>query len=292
MPTTFQIGIWSVDTCNQRRGVWLDRTVYEKLGHLREVLMAFQRWRAQRPVQTHPGDEERVKAIFVAPEYFFATPNRDGDRDYYNDSDFGLILRNIPSHMSMLLVPGSIAHRTVATEGLRTEYLGGVDAMGGIAVERYREQISRKRFFIHNTAYAFLNRRSAIRVQKQSNATDGRASGDPEAFVPGWTSNKAYLKVGSGDDRLMFGVEICADASRHGTGYVEVVGTQTVEVKILVSAVLPHADVYHGNYTKMLIHAASEKEHSGVTLPAGRQRAARQQVYLGWDLSFYEVVVP
>lgn len=88
--------------------------------------------------------------------------------------------------------------------------------------EKYTQAVpglkaAKKTGFIRNTAYGFIHARKVLKCSKQGAATDGFRDTDPDIFVPGWSTNKALLKVyaGSGEPRqLRFGIEICADASR------------------------------------------------------------------------------
>lgn len=269
------VAIWSVDTVDQRPGCWLLKNFHAKIGGLRLAVEEFSRARYQ--YNSASFNQPDVSAVFVGPEYLFAGVKNDEyhDRDYASERELKLLKGFVPRPTNTLLVPGSAAYRKRIGpgEGRRTKFIMGLNTLPRHLVEKYKKAIEEKPEFVRNTAYAFLHGQKVMVCHKQSNATDARAETDPEAFVPGFTTNKATFNVphSGGAQPLTFGIEICADATKEGgsTGYVDRTQPGAVDVKILVSAVLPSGSVYTGNVRKCLIHACSDATHSGVQLIGG-----------------------
>lgn len=299
MATTLVVGIWSVDTVSQGRKSWLAKPLYEKLAQLNKALEAFKLIRQAQNNVANPPDQ-LVRAVFAAPEYFFTEANSAGDRDYLSGTWLNWLKVRMPAQPGVLLVPGSIAYKKEATQARRTKYTLGVQALNGHAPHDELANLQKltKTAFIHNVAYGFLGGNKVLKSRKQSAATDGRGANDPEAFVPGWATNKATCNVIStnGARTLSFGIEICADASKeHGarTGYIDLANPNAVNVKILVSAVLPSDSVYTGNYTDCLIHACSDPAHSGVRVKGNVQSVViSQTTQSGFPLDYYSVTIP
>ena len=300
MPTTLIVGIWSVDTVVQRGKAWLSASVDLKLARLNEALTIFHMVRTAQGNTVAPPDQ-LVRAVFVAPEYFFtvAKNNREKDRDYMDGFWFSWLKARIPAPPNVLLVPGSIAYRKTDDGGgvRRAKYDNNVAAVASLAGLLGDIRDVQRTNFIHNVAYGFFRGRKVLKARKQRNATDG--GNDDDAFVPGWATNKAMIQVPdtAGPPRtLSFSIEICADASNHGggTGYDDVVTPGPADVKILVSAVLAAQHVYAGNATRALIHACSDAQHSGITaIGAGvaSTHLNTRQLY-GGPLDCYRLTIP
>jgi hypothetical protein len=304
MPSFF-VAIWSVDTCSQTPGSWLLKDFRAKIGGLKLAVEAFSRARlvhGQGSMGSTPTNT--VRAIFAAPEYLFAGVKDDEfhDRDFVSSSERRLFKDLIPRPVDTLLVPGSVAHRKDMGVGTarRDKYAAGVKTLPPALSDKHLEAINTRSQFVRNTAYAFFHGEKKMACHKQSDATDGRGESDREAFVPGFSSNKVNLPVAPGvgsapAQQLRFGIEICADATkeRGGTGYFDRAGPAAVDVKILVSAVLPSVSVYKDNVTQCIIHACSDASQSGVELINGgfSNLCATQSLKEG-KLDFYQVTLP
>ncbi|MGZ5444824.1 MAG: hypothetical protein ACXW5U_23565 [Thermoanaerobaculia bacterium] len=290
MASTLHVALWSVNTTDQNPGSWLRKPMRDKLSALTLAVSAFFRFRLANGnvATTYEGDA--IRAIFVAPEYFLAETKDQvyGDRDYVDEMTARAFAHLIPGPINTLLVPGSIGVRKKATSKRLAKYLSAVPSL----------KVKEKTGFIRNTAYGFIHSRKVLKCSKQGNATDGRSETDPDVFVPGWSTNKALLNVhdSGGPRQLRFAVEICADASavRSGTpGYVDTTDTAGVDVKILVSAVLESQHVYHGNYTRALVHACSDPAQSGVVVKGNNTTAhVQRQAFMGHQLDFYSLTLP
>ncbi|HYR29435.1 MAG TPA: hypothetical protein VEU30_13275 [Thermoanaerobaculia bacterium] len=300
MPSNFVVGIWSVDTVRQGPRAWLKKPFDLKAAMLNEALSIFHTVRVTAGnVPAVP--DQVVRAIFVAPEYFFtvAKNNETRDRDYLDVVELRGIQARLMTPANVLVVPGTMAYREIDDKAatLRTAYHAAVQPIAAHATHVPHLADAARTNFLHNVAFGYLGGQKVIESRKQKSATDGPSAG--EAFVPGWGSNKATLNVAStGAARtLSFGIEICADASSHagGTGYVDTAVPGTVDIKILVSAVLPNADVYAGNCTGALIHACSDPQYSGISIRgAGVTVAAippARQLYNA-PMSFYRLSIP
>lgn len=301
MASVLVVGIWSIDTCDQNEGSWLRMPLRDKLSALNQALAAFFRFRLTQAGNVAGIPEPNtIRAIFVAPEYFLAgVRGAYHDRDYVDEMTAKSFKHLVPGPINTLLVPGSIAVRKQSTTARVAKYTTTLPPTDtGV-----------KTGFIKNTAYGFIHSRKVLSCSKQANATDGFVETDPDVFVPGWKTNKALLTVHdpagqlapgvSGPQppprQLRFGIEICADASsdHHGTGYVDTTDPAPVDVKILVSASLPSATVYHGNYTRALIHAAADAQYSGINVKGNNQTAlVQQQRFLGHQLEFHRLTIP
>lgn len=291
MASLLHVALWSIDTTRQVEGSWIRKPFGLKMNDLSQALAAFFRFRLTHGNVATAHEPNVIRAIFVAPEYFMAELREvDGyfNRDYVSEGTGRAFLLNMPGPINTLLVPGTIAQRKIATVERLEKYTEAVPAI----------KAKDKTGFIRNTAYGFLHARKVLSCSKQGNATDGFYETDPDVFVPGWSTNKAllYVQDTGGPRALRFGIEICADASavRPGTpGYVDQTDDAPVDVKILVSAALASAHVYHGNYTRCLIHACSEPAHSGIVVKGANTRAlVQRQNFMGHQLDFYSLTMP
>jgi hypothetical protein len=293
MPTTTLLaGIWSVATLNK---AWVSKTVHFRIQVLNQALGLFEEFRRQRGNTVNVYDE-KVRAVFAVPEYYFTPTDAEGTVDYGDFQAKDLAAR-IDQPRNVLVIPGSIASRKAVTQERREKYREGIGNLGDLVPERYarRLEMEHKTGFIRNTAYAFLHGQKRLKSRKQRDPTDPTTDEGPYAFIPGWDTNKAVLPVDPDPRTLSFGLEICADASKLGEGrkgYIDLENDNPVQVKILVSAVLEMDNVYSGNYTHCLIHAADRPEHSGVVAGvATKTQHVASRPYLGYQLDFHSITI-
>ena len=283
------VALWSVNTTDQAKGSWLRLPTREKLSALNLATSAFFRFRLAQKNIPSSWEQDRIRAIFVAPEYFLARPRDEeyGDRDYVDELTEKGFVRFIPGPINTLLVPGSVGVRKAVTAARIAKIQ-----------EKLSIDVSKKKHIVRNTAYGFIHSKKVLKCSKQGAATDGFKESDPDIFVPGWSTNKAQLTVNDGTDdgrKLRFGIEICADASdeRSGEkGYVDSKDSESVDVKILVSAALDSTKVYAGNYTKCLVHASSEPSYSGIAVKGSNAcERLQRQTFMGYQLDFYLLTI-
>jgi hypothetical protein len=301
MPVSLFVAIWSVNTVEQKGGSWLYMPVMSKIDALKQALIKFNSVRSGYGDTLAPlfQDIDKVRAIFVAPEYMFAGANKDGDRDYITETQLNSVRHFMPGSGNALFVPGSIAYRVKATSMLRGVYLEGVQKVSeyvrGHTVDRIAN--TKRVNFARNGAYGFLNGKQVINCYKQGDATDGFGEGDVDTFVPGWGTNKAQLNTVGGAmgvvRTLTFSLEICADSGQHQGGYRDLDSPGDADVKILVSATLPQSEV-HTNYTHCCIHASSDPANSGI-LVRGRaafEKLKQSTLFYKYPLDFYMLTIP
>jgi hypothetical protein len=293
MPTTIlTAAIWSVDTLTKE---WMAKARNVRVYQLNQALNQFSIFRSQRKNFASSFDE-KVRAVFVAPEYYFARQSDDHTLGY-DDVSAKELGRQISQQRNALIVPGTVASRKPVTETRREKYLAGIGELGDEVPDYYakRAAMEGKTWFVRNTAYGFLHGKKELKCRKQRDATDGTTDEGKEVFVPGWKTNKKRFKVDPDDRELSFGIEICADASneRSGTmGYVDTTDDSPVDVKIVVSAFLEKKVVYAEKFNYALIHAASNGDHSGVTVTGDAAMKCHQTwKFLGHKLELYTITI-
>jgi hypothetical protein len=271
-------------------------SIPQRLGNMRWVMNAFSQWMGtlnQADLQL----DNPFTGIFIAPEYYFTTPNPAGTREFLglatkNQIDLDLVQLS-RAYPKILMVPGTIHYdvqltqqdkeqagfqllkaakdrilrekalakpRTVLEDTMSHAASGAfskVPSMNAMATQLLDKTTTPRK--VHNVTSLLLNGRVWGSYDKHTDFYESKSiSPDQSMFVPG--TQDECPEIGDGVRKFRFGVEICFD---HGNAVLKSRAPANLHFHIVVSDSVPtnpaHMAMRNGGY---FLHASTDWSES------------------------------